>query len=72
MYATPKSKIYATGITKKYVQKIIEGSMTYDDVPNLWKKKVEAEFNLELENGDITQEQYDKYMGINQENNDVY
>lgn len=62
--ASNRPKIYATGMTKKYVQKIMEGSMEYDDVPNLWKKKVENEFKLELENGDITQEQYNKYMGI--------
>lgn len=44
-----------------YVKKIKKGTFTIDKVPNLWKDKVIAVFQEELDNGVITQEEFDRY-----------
>ena len=45
-----------------YVKKIKEGTFEYKKVPKLWKKRVLQEFKEELENGEITQEEYEMYI----------
>lgn len=55
-----------TAITKKYVEQIMEsnGAMTVEDVPSLWRNKVKKAFADMLDLGEITEEQYNIYMGI--------
>lgn len=53
-----------TGFTKRYVTRIMAGEMTYDEVPSLWKKKVKDAFDEMLVEGIITEDQYNKYLGI--------
>lgn len=45
-----------------YVRKIKDGTYKFSKVPKLWKNKVLNEFNAELESGEISQEEYDKYI----------
>lgn len=55
-----------TAITKKYCVQIMEsnGEMVADDVPNLWKNKVKKAFRDMLTLGNITEEEFNIYMGI--------
>lgn len=53
-----------SGMTKKYVDRIMAGEMTYDEVPSLWRKKVKDAFDTMLDEGTITEDQYNKYLGI--------
>lgn len=50
---------------KIYVRQITAGKMTVADVPAYWRSGVKAVFDEMLENGEITQDQYDAYMGEN-------
>ena len=61
-----------TAITKKYCTQIIEsnGEMIADDVPSLWRNKVKKAFADMLALGNITEEQYNTYMGIVVESDD--
>lgn len=53
-------------MVKIYVRSIIAGKLTVNGdpgVPEYWKADVIAVFDEKLENGEITQDQYDQYMG---------
>ena len=45
-----------------YVRKIKDDTYKFSKVPKLWKNKVLNAFKLELEYGEITQEEYDAYI----------
>ena len=64
------TNVKMSAITKKYVVAIMEGSDKYntvEDVPTLYKSKVKNAFNDMLAAEEITQEEYNKYLGLNVE-----
>ena len=51
---------------KIYARKIMgttDGSYTINDVPNLWNAKTVAAFGEFVVSGEITEEQYEQYVG---------
>ena len=50
-------------MAKIYKRQILAGKMTVAEVPAYWYKQVKAMFDEMLENGEITEEEYNGYMG---------
>ena len=50
-------------MVKIYVKQIVAGKMIVPDVPDKWRDEVKAVFDAMLVDGEITQEQWNKYMG---------
>ena len=50
-------------MVKVYVRAILAHKKTVADVPEYWQEQVKAVFDQMLADGEITQEQYDEYMG---------
>ena len=55
-------------MVKIYKRRILAEIMTVADVPSLWYVSVKKIFDDMYANGEITEEQYNKYMGIETEN----
>lgn len=51
-------------MVKLYVKNIINGKITLDKVPAVYKAKVEKALQEKFDNGEITQQQLNKYLGI--------
>lgn len=51
-------------MVKLYVKNIINGRITLDKVPAVYKEKVEKALQEKFDNGEITQQQLNKYLGI--------
>lgn len=52
-------------MVKLYVMKIKDKNFEfeYSNVPYLWKTKVLVEFKRQVEDGEITEEEYKEYIG---------
>ena len=46
-----------------YVFRIKNDLKKYADVPDLWKSKVLAEFKRQVADGEITKEEFERYIG---------
>ena len=51
-------------MVKLYVKNIMVGKYSYDRVPAIYKDRVKAAFDEKLEKNEITQEEYNRYLGI--------
>lgn len=51
-------------MVKIYVKQIIAGKMTVSEVPSKWLEEVTSVFDEMLENNEITEADYYRYMGI--------
>lgn len=50
-------------MVKLYVMKIKDDTFKYRNVPYLWKSKVLAEFKRQVADGEITEEEFERYTG---------
>ena len=53
-----------------YYHRILAGTKTYAQVPRTWKAGVKELFVQAVENGEITPEQYEEYIGEPYEDNE--
>lgn len=51
-------------MVKLYVKNIINGKITFDKVPAVYKAKVEEALREKFDKGEITQQQLNNYLGI--------
>lgn len=52
-----------TGFTKKYVNEIMDGARTFDEVPARWQPNVKNAFKSMVAEGEITTAEYEEYVG---------
>lgn len=50
-----------------YVKNIMVAKYSYSRVPAIYKDRVKAVFDEKLEKNEITQEEYNRYLGISTE-----
>ena len=50
-------------MAKIYYDRIIAGTRTFTQVPRTWKAGVKTLFRQAVENGEITAEEYEEYIG---------
>ena len=50
-------------MAKIWHNRILAGTRTYEEVPNTWKAQVKALFRKDVEDGVITEEQYEEIIG---------
>lgn len=53
---------------KIYIKQIMSGKMTILDVPDKWEDLVRTTFDKMLEDGQITEDEYNKYMNRDDQN----
>lgn len=60
------TSVQMSAMTKKYVEQIMEsaGTININKVPSLWRNKVKNAFAEMLALGEITERQYNIYMGL--------
>lgn len=51
-------------MVKLYVKNIINGKITFDKVPAVYKEKVKEALQEKFDKGEITQRQLNLYLGI--------
>lgn len=52
-----------TGFTRKYVQEVMSGEKTFNDIPVKWKPNVKNAFRSMVMEGEITTSDYETYTG---------